>query len=56
MTDWKQLCAKLAEELGTIVPLVYNIASDDQEEAEEAQRLNHLVSRAYEALDDASSD
>jgi len=56
MTDWKRLCAELACELGDIVPLVYNIASDDQEEAEAAQDLNNLVKRAFRALDDASTD
>lgn len=56
MTDWKQLCAELACELGAIAPLAYNIASDDQEEAGLAQDLNNLLARAFDALRDAPPD
>lgn len=54
MTDWKMLCAELAENLAAIAPLAYNIASNDEEEVEAAYYLNDLVKRAFEALEDAS--
>jgi hypothetical protein len=57
MTDWQSLCAELADNLGAIAPLVYSVASDDQEEADTAAYLNQLVRRAHQALElDAKAD
>lgn len=55
-TDWQSLCFELADNLSAIAPLVYNIASDDEEEAESAYYLSNLVKRAFEALENAQTD
>lgn len=56
MTDWKLICAELANNLADIAPLVHNIASDDEEKAKAAKYLNNLVKRDFEALENAKTD
>lgn len=52
MTNLKELCAELTEALSDLYPLVYNIASNDEDESENAYYYCALVRRGIESLND----
>jgi hypothetical protein len=52
MTDLKALCTELTDALSDIYPMIYNIASNDEDEFEMAYYYCALVRRAIEALND----
>lgn len=52
MTDLKALCTEMADALSDLYPLIYNIASNDEDECEMAYYYCALVRRAIEALND----
>jgi hypothetical protein len=52
MTDLKSLCEELTDALVDLYPLIYNIASNDEDECEMAYYYSALVRKAIESLND----
>ena len=52
MTSLKPLCEELTDALADLYPLIYNIASNDEDESEMAYYYCSLVRKAIELLND----